>query len=96
MFDVLQLFGGLILAMGYLPQIAQIIRTKSCKDLNLKAYLLVLLGIALMEIYAVDLALHDSGQMFLVTNSLSLLITGLLCGMILKYRRVHHGERRGH
>ena len=54
-FDFLQLVGGLILAFGYLPQIRQLLRTKSCGDLNLKTYLYLTLGIGLMEIYAVDL-----------------------------------------
>ena len=87
MFDTLQLIGGLILALGYLPQIRQIIRTKSCKDLNLKTYLLVFGGIALMEAYAVNLTLHGTGAMFLVTNSLSLAVTGTMCVMIIAYRK---------
>ena len=38
-FDFMQLIGGFILAVGYTPQIRQILRTKSCGDLNLKTYL---------------------------------------------------------
>ena len=87
MFDTLQLIGGLILALGYFPQIRQIIRTKSCKDLNLKTFSLVFGGIALMEAYAVNLVLHGTGVMFLVTNSLSLAVTGTMCAMITAYRK---------
>ncbi|MCL2300844.1 MAG: PQ-loop domain-containing transporter [Firmicutes bacterium] len=72
MFDTLQLIGGLILAVGYIPQIIQLIRTKSCKDLNLNTYATVFLGIALMEAYAINLAAHGAGAMFLVTNSMAL------------------------
>ena len=85
MFDTLQLIGGLILAVGYIPQIVQLIRTKSCKDLNLKTYATVFTGIALMEAYAVNLAAHGTGLMFLVTNSMALTINGVLCGLIIKY-----------
>jgi len=93
MINALQLIGGIILAIGYIPQIIQIIRTKSCKDLNLKSYLLVFLGVALMEIYAVDLVINGSGLMFLVTNSMALIINGILCGMILVFRKEgHHGR----
>ena len=56
-FDILQLAGYLILAVGYIPQIVQIIRTKSCADLNLKTYTMMSVGIGMMEIYAVHLAL---------------------------------------
>lgn len=35
-FDYLQLLGGFVLALGYIPQIIQIITTHSCRDLNLR------------------------------------------------------------
>jgi len=87
MINALQLIGGIILAVGYIPQIKQIIRTKSCKDLNAKSYLLIFLGVALMEVYAVDLVIKGSGLMFLITNSAALAINGLLCVLILYYRK---------
>ena len=87
MINALQLIGGIILAVGYIPQIKQIIRTKSCKDLNAKSYLLIFLGVALMEVYAVDLVIKGSGLMFLITNSAALAINGILCGLILYYRK---------
>ncbi len=48
-FDYLQLLGGFVLALGYIPQIIQIITTHSCRDLNLRTYLAMVLGIGLME-----------------------------------------------
>lgn len=87
MINTLQFIGGLILAVGYIPQIKQVIRTKSCKDLNTKTYLLVFLGVALMEVYAVDLVIKGSGLMFLITNSMALAINGTLCILILLYRK---------
>jgi len=83
MINALQFIGGIILAFGYIPQIRQIIRTKSCKDLNTKSYLLVFLGVVLMEVYAVDLVVKGSGLMFLITNSMALVINGTLCALIL-------------
>lgn len=85
-FDFLQLVGGLILAFGYLPQIKQLLRTKSCGDLNLKTYLYLTLGIGLMEIYAVDLSKNDCGYMFLITNTLSLILVSLISTLIIRYR----------
>ena len=87
MFDALQLIGGLILAVGYIPQIVQLIRTKSCKDLNLKTYVTVFIGVALMEAYAINMAANGSGLMFLITNSMALTINGVLCGLIIKYKK---------
>lgn len=82
-FDALQLAGGLILAVGYIPQIVQIVRTKSCADINLKTYIMMSIGIGMMEIYAVHLALGGTGLMFLATNSLSLYLALLICILIL-------------
>jgi len=86
MYDILQLTGGLILGLGYIPQIMQLIRTKSTADLNLKTYLLLLIGISLMETYAVHLVLQGSGHMFLVTNTLSLLLILVICITIIFIR----------
>jgi len=85
-FDLLQLIGGIILSFGYIPQIAQIIKTKSVNDLNLKTFLSVFIGILFMEVYAVNLAVNKTGYMFLVTNSMALILSGIMCILILKFR----------
>ena len=85
-FNILQLIGGLILSFGYIPQIIQIIKTKSVNDLNLKTFLSVFIGILFMEIYAINLVINKVGYMFLVTNSMSLILTGLMCILIIKFR----------
>ena len=87
MFDVLQLLGGIILAIGYIPQIMQLVRTQSCEDLNPKTYFSILAGVVLMEAYAINLVIHGSGLMFLITNSTSLLMTLVLCILILKTKK---------
>jgi MtN3 and saliva related transmembrane protein len=86
MFDILQLIGGCILAGGYVPQVVQIIKTKSVEDLNFITFLSVFVGVLLMEIYAINLVYSGSGHMFLITNSMSLALAGIMCGLILKYK----------
>ncbi|MEK4851015.1 PQ-loop domain-containing transporter [Paenibacillus sp. FSL H7-0756] len=85
-FSVMQLVGGLILSLGWIPQIVQILRTRSVADLSLKAYLLMLLGILLMEAYAVNLAAQGVGFAFLITNSLSLAVVTTVVLLIIRYR----------
>lgn len=86
-FDLLQLIGGFILCVGEVPQIAQMISTKSVQDLNLTTFAAIFFGVLLMEIYALHLVLVcGAGLMFLITNSLSLLLAGIICVLILKYR----------
>ncbi|WP_151734287.1 PQ-loop domain-containing transporter [Paenibacillus tengchongensis] len=86
LFSLLQLIGGLILSLGWIPQIAKIVKTRSVADLSLNAYLLMLLGIGLMEAYAVNLATGGVGLAFLITNSLSLAVVLTVVGLILRYR----------
>jgi len=85
-FDILQLLGGLILAIGYIPQIHQLINTKSSRDINLKTYLMMSLGVGLMEIYAVNLVLNGSGLMFLITNTISLLCAVIVSILVIAYK----------
>jgi MtN3 and saliva related transmembrane protein len=86
-FDLLQFIGGIILSFGYIPQIKQIIKTKSVKDLNLKTFVSVFVGVLLMEIYAVNLVINGSGTMFLITNTMALSLAGILCILILKFKK---------
>lgn len=84
-FNFLQLLGGMIMSVGQIPQISQIVKTKSAKDLNLKTYIMMFTGILLMEIYAVNLVVHGSGGAFLITNTISLLASAVMITLILKY-----------
>lgn len=87
-FNTLQFIGGLILAFGNIFQVVQIIKTKSVEDLNLKTFASIFIGILFMEVYAINLVVNNAGHMFLVTNSMALVIAGIMCVLILKYRKV--------
>ncbi len=86
-FDFLQLLGGIMLSVGQVPQIMQIMRTKSAKDLNLKTYVMMVTGISFMEAYAINLVVHGAGGAFLVTNTISLIASSIMLFLILKYGR---------
>ena len=88
LFGVFQLIGGIIMSVGYIPQIAQIIRTKSSEGLNLKTFGMIFTGIVLYEIYAISLVVLDSsGHMYLITNGVSTLLSGIMCLLIVCYRK---------
>lgn len=94
LFGTMQLLGGILVAVGYVPQIIKILRTKSAEDFNRWTFLTLLCGIALMEVYAINLVASGSGGMFLVTNTLSLMISGFMYGLVW-YFQMHPGiERR--
>jgi MtN3 and saliva related transmembrane protein len=82
----LQFIGGFILSFGYIFQVVQIIKTKSVNDLNLKTFISIFIGILFMEIYAVNLVVTGVGHMFLITNSMALILAGIMCVLILMFR----------
>lgn len=86
-YDWFQLIGGIILALGYLPQAKQIMETGSVKDLNLKTYLSIFIGIFFMEIYAVHLFMKSTAIMFCMTNSISLAMVGYIITLMLAFGR---------
>lgn len=83
--EIMQLIGGFILAFGYIPQITRIVKKRSAKDFHFGSFLLMFIGIGLMEVYAASLALNGTGIMFFITNSFSLLLVGVMCVLIVKY-----------
>ena len=40
-----------------------------------------------MEIYAINLVITGAGHMFLVTNSMALVLSGIMCILILMFRK---------
>ena len=87
-YGLFQLIGGIIMSVGYIPQIAQILRTKSSEGLNLKSFGMIFAGILLYEIYAIALVvLESSGHMYLITNSVSTLLSVLMCLLIICFRK---------
>ena len=85
-FNALQLIGGIILSIGYIPQIIKLIRTKSSDEFEIKTFLSVLLGVSLMEAYAINLVISGAGVMFLVTNTMSLIIAIVMVALIKRYQ----------
>lgn len=82
-FGIFQFVGGIILSVGYIPQIVQIFRTKSSEGLNFKSFGMIFAGILLYEIYAISLVvINDSGHMYLITNSISTFLSGSMCLLI--------------
>lgn len=82
-FEVLQLVGGLILAFGSIPQIEQTVRTKSAKDLNFSTLVSLIVGMAMMQVYAI----HENVLMFAITNGISLILQIVLFTLKIFYER---------
>lgn len=87
LFAILQLIGGVILSIGWVPQIILMCRERSAKGLHLNTVLSMFTGVLLMEIYAWDLISSGTGYAFLITNTMSLLLLTIVLFLALWYRR---------
>ncbi|MDZ4180118.1 MAG: PQ-loop domain-containing transporter [Coriobacteriia bacterium] len=83
--DALQITGGVILCAGYIPQIRRILVSRSAHDLSLSMWISVLIGLILMEAYAVYLFATSGGPAVLITNSVSLTFAVGMVALILIY-----------
>ena len=87
LFSALQLIGGIILSIGYIPQIAKTIKTKSAEDFSALYFSSLVLGIFLMELYAIYNAIHGVAYMFLITNTISLVLTSIMLVLTIYYQK---------
>ncbi|MEC3420814.1 PQ-loop repeat-containing protein, partial [Bacillus cereus] len=70
LFNLLQFIGGVILSVGYIPQIIKIIKTRSVRDFSLIYLTGIFTGILFMEAYAIYMyfVMHTAGA-FMITNT---------------------------
>jgi len=76
--------GSLILCFSAIPQLIRTYRTKRVGDLSICYLCILLLGIILVMLYS----LYIRNFIFIVSNGLSLFMTGMLMAMWVRYRRV--------
>jgi len=87
-FDFIQLFGGILLTVGYIPQIRKILRTRDVESFDMTAFLIIALGIGCMEAYACyQWFVKGVAGAFMITNTISFVISLIMVGLILLYRR---------
>ena len=84
--NLLQLIGGIILSIGYIPQIKQILKTKSVSDFNITYLSSLTIGVGLMEIYAIYNLTQGIAIMFFVTNTIAFLLAAIMLVLYKKYK----------
>lgn len=81
---MLQIIGGVVLVVSYLPQLKQIWKTRSTQDINILFPVAVVIGVGLMEPYAISVA--KTAWAYTVTNSVSVFFAASLLISILWIR----------
>lgn len=88
LFRVLQVIGGLIIIIGYMPQLRQLFKSRSAADLNLNTYLMITFGVACVEAYAFNMVFnYGVGRLFLISNSATLFMLVVTSLFIVGYKR---------
>ncbi|MGD2278175.1 PQ-loop domain-containing transporter [Bacillus wiedmannii] len=84
LFNLLQFIGGVILSVGYIPQIIKIIKTKSVRDFSLIYLTGIFTGILFMEAYAIYMyfIMHTAGA-FMITNTIAMILSGTELALVL-------------
>lgn len=85
--NIVQLIGGVVLTIGYIPQIKQIVKTKSVEDFNINYLRSIAIGVGCMEVYAVYQFSKGLATAFFITNTVSFLLALVMLVLNLKYRR---------
>lgn len=76
-FSTLQLIGGIVLVISYLPQIKMLYKTKSVKNQSLSFWIILDIGMMMFEANAIYLAITLGQLPYMISQSLN-----LLCGII--------------
>ena len=82
-FEMLGTTGSLIMCASSVPQIMKTYRTKCADSLSGSYLAILMIGMTLILLYA----LHVKDIVFILGNSLSISLTGILVGMWFRYRR---------
>lgn len=80
--QILGMVAGTITSITFLPQVIQVWKTKSAKDLSLMMLLLLSIGVSLWLVYG--LVIMDGAIIY--TNSMVLLMTLILLYFKLRYK----------
>ena len=82
-FEMMGTAGSMIMCASSVPQIWKTYRTKCTDGLSGSYLAILMLGMALIQIYA----LYLRNIVFIFGNGLSLLLTGILIGLWFRYRK---------
>lgn len=84
-FDYLQLIGGTILAVSYLPQIYKTYKVKKVDEISLTFWGMLFIGLTLMEMNAVHLIKLGTWS-YAITETFNVALCGIFLGQVIYYR----------
>lgn len=92
MFDTLQLIGGTLLALSYVPQIYKTNKIKRVDEISKAFWTILFIGLCLMEINALHLISLGTWS-YAVTESFNVLLSGTFVAQIYYYSKYPGGKK---
>lgn len=86
-FDLLQLIGGTILSISYLPQIIKTFKVKKVDEISLAFWSLLFIGLVLMECNAVHLIWLGTWS-YAVTETFNVTLCGIFLAQVIYYGKI--------
>lgn len=87
LFSTLQLIGGVVLVISYLPMIKLLHKTKSAENQSLSFWIILDIGMILFELNALYLAVTLGQYSYAISQSLNLLCGVIVLVQLLVYRK---------
>lgn len=80
--ETLGYFAGILTTIAFIPQVLQIYKTKSAKDVSLAMFLLFTLGVLLWLIYGIE----AKALPVIIANSVTLILSMVILFFKFKYK----------
>lgn len=86
--EIFQILGCVVMAVGYIPQAIQTIKTRSCDESNIKQYMTMVVGLGMTEGYALSMAMTSSrGNLLFIFNTVFFLLALAMCLLVLYMKK---------
>jgi MtN3 and saliva related transmembrane protein len=84
--ETLGYVAGILTTIAFIPQVLQIYKTKSAKDVSLAMFLLFTTGVGLWLLYGIK----SNAVPVIAANSITLILSGVILFFKYKYRNSNH------
>lgn len=92
-FDYLQLVGGMILAVSYVPQIIKTYKVKKVDEISLAFWSMLFVGLSLMEVNALHL-MSLGVYSYAITETFNVLLCGIFTGQVIYYGKIKNRRKK--
>ena len=84
--ETLQMIGGLVLAVAYIPLVSMLLKNKTAKNQSIMYWVTLVTGLSLFEFYAIYLTITEHIYPYAISQTVNLIPAVVVLFMIVKYK----------